>query len=78
MGVAELAAHLRKSGQLVANQYHNPQEQTSGGPVRKDVANPKIAEGGPNWPGLPGKTQPGGDRSGGGKKVKVYPQSEGI
>jgi hypothetical protein len=30
-----------------------------------------------NWPGLPGKTQPGG-RGGGVKKCKCYPSSEGI
>jgi len=29
------------------------------------------------WPGVPGKTQPK-DRSGGTKKVKHYPVSEGI
>ena len=59
----------------------NPDFENFGGPSAKKKARKTVAahmtEKNVNWAGLPGKTQ-GKDRSGGTKKLKQYPQSEGL
>lgn len=66
------------------NKFNNPMGNQSGtggakaanakqGTRRGDATPEKC----PNYPGVPGKTQPR-DRSGGDRKVKQYPQSEGL
>jgi len=65
----------------MANKFNNPTIHGSGsGGPKSDTGRPaptKFVEKVPAFPGVPGKTQPR-DRSGGTKKVKGYPRSEGI
>ena len=62
------------------NSMHGSNRKVAeGGSNKASGSSPKASmpEKTANWPGLPGKAQ-SKDRSGGVKKLKVHPKSEGI
>jgi hypothetical protein len=64
----------------MANRRHRPRQffnDTATTENHRGSSSAPMPERTANWPGLPGKTQPGG-RGGGVKKCKCYPSSEGI